>query len=171
MDADRFKRQFIPLHARLYRMAYAMTDDRREAEDILQEAYCKLWRRRAELSHISNAEAFCVTLVKNLCFDYLRSRREGEASVENLALAGDHTSPETEVIERDEVSRMKYLIERLPANQRQVLRLYSVEEYSAEEIEQITGLGAVNIRVLLYRARKTLKEQYLKLSTYERQGF
>ena len=54
---------------------------------------------------------------------------------------------------------MQELINRLPQNQRQILRLRSIDDCTMEEIEQITGLTAVNIRVLLTRARKTLREQ------------
>ncbi|MDR1939012.1 MAG: RNA polymerase sigma factor [Tannerellaceae bacterium] len=172
MDAERFKQQFLPLHPRLYRVAYALTEDSRDAEDILQDAYCKLWSRREELSHIRNPEAFCVTLVKNLCLDFLHSARHerSEALEENLPLAGS-ASPETELIGHDEVRRVQRLIDRLPLNQRQVLRLHGIEGCSPEEIEQITGLSAVNIRVLLSRARKFIREQYFKTASYERQGF
>ena len=55
--------------------------------------------------------------------------------------------------------QVKRLIEHLPENQRQVLRLRSLDDCSMEEIEHITGLNAGNIRVLLSRARKTLREQ------------
>ena len=57
------------------------------------------------------------------------------------------------------MKQVKRLIEHLPENQRQVLRLRSLDDCSMEEIEHITGLNAGNIRVLLSRARKTLREQ------------
>lgn len=169
MDAARFKEQFLPLHPRLYRVAYALTENSRDAEDILQDAYCKLWSRRKELSHVVNPEAFCVTMVKNLCLDFLRSPRSdrSETPVETLSLAG-HSSPETEMIAVDELAHVQRLIDLLPPVQRQVLRLHSLEGCSGEEIEQITGLTAVNIRVLLSRARKFIRENYPKTSYYER---
>jgi RNA polymerase sigma-70 factor (ECF subfamily) len=170
MDAARFKEQFLPLHPRLYRVAYALTENSLDAEDILQDAYCKLWSRRGELAHVLNPEAFCVTLVKNLCLDFLRSaRNEGSQTLaDNLPLPGS-TSPETELVGRDELRLVERLIERLPLNQRQVLRLHSIEGCSSEEIEQITGLSAVNIRVLLSRARKFIREHYFKTAHYEQQ--
>jgi RNA polymerase sigma-70 factor (ECF subfamily) len=170
MDAESFKQQFLPLHPRLYRVAYALTGNSLDAEDILQEAYYKLWNRRNELLHIRNTEAFCITIIKNLCFDFLQAeqREQGKTPLENLSQADDRLSPEAEIIEQDEVAHVQQLIDRLPLNQRQVIRLYGIEGCSPEEIEQLTGLGAVNIRVLLSRARKLLREQYLKLADYER---
>ena len=66
MDVENFKRLFLPLHPKLFRIAYALVENKADAEDILQDAYYKLWSRRNELTDIQNPEAFCVTLVKNL---------------------------------------------------------------------------------------------------------
>jgi RNA polymerase sigma-70 factor (ECF subfamily) len=85
-------------------------------------------------------------------------------SAENLSLPDSRVSPEAEMIGQDEISRVRQLIDRLPPNQRQVLRLHSIEGCSQQEIEQLTGLSAANIRVLLSRARKMLREQYQKIS-------
>lgn len=168
MDAESFKQQFLPYHPRLYRIAYALTGNSQDAEDILQDAYCKLWNKRNELPHINNTEAFCVTLIKNLCFDLLRSTRMNlqEEMIENISLS-TNISPETEVIEQDESKQIQHLIDKLPEKQRQVIRLRGINDCSLEEIEEITGLSAVNVRVLLSRARKIVKEQYLKLASYE----
>ncbi len=167
MDAESFKQLFLPLHPKLYRIAYALMGNSQDAEDILQDTYCKLWNKRKEINTIQNMEAFCVTLVKNLCYDYLRSpkRRQSEEIVENLTIETD-SSPETEVIEQDEILLVQKLIEKLPENQRQVLQLRGVKDCSLEEIEEITGLSAVNIRVLLSRARKIIREQYIKVISY-----
>ena len=62
---------------------------------------------------------------------------------------------------------IRYLISRLPENQRQVIRLRGIDDCSMDEIEQITGLNAVNIRVLLSRARKIIREQFDKYYAHE----
>lgn len=64
MDVDVFKQRFLPFHPKLYRIAYALLDNKADAEDILQDAYCKLWNKRDELGDIQNPEAFSITLVK-----------------------------------------------------------------------------------------------------------
>ena len=85
MDVENFKRLFLPLHPKLFRIAYALVENKADAEDILQDAYYKLWSRRNELTDIQNPEAFCVTLVKNLCLDFLRSPRANRRAVRNRA--------------------------------------------------------------------------------------
>lgn len=165
MDADSFKRLFLPLHPKLFRIAYALVESKADAEDILQDAYCKLWNRRDELAGIQSPEAFCVTLVKNLCLDFLRSahaNRHDEEITEAITLSTD-SSPEKELETQDKIRQVRRLINKLPQNQRQVLKLRGINDCSLDEIEQITGLSAVNIRVLLFRARKIIRVQFEKL--------
>lgn len=169
MDDQSFKRLFLPLHPKLYRIAFALTSNTQDAEDILQEAYCKLWDKRKELMGIENHEAFCVTLVRNMCLDFLRSavhkRRQEEV---NEAIVMNDVSPETELIGQDSIQIINRIINELPENQRQIVRLRSIDACSSEEVEQITGLSAINVRVLLSRARKTIREQFEKVMSYER---
>ena len=56
MDVENFKRLFLPLHPKLFRIAYALVENKADAEDILQDAYYKLWSRRNELTDIQNPE-------------------------------------------------------------------------------------------------------------------
>ncbi|MDD4514723.1 RNA polymerase sigma factor [Massilibacteroides sp.] len=169
MDEGSFKQQFLPLHPKLYRIAFAITGNTEDAEDILQEAYCKLWDKREELTIIRSAEAFCITLVRNMCLDYLRSakRNIGQDEVNDQIFVST-SSPENELIEQDRTRVIKKLINELPDNQRQVILLSGIEGCTAEEIEHITGLSAINIRVLLSRARKTVREKFNKVMSYER---
>ena len=170
MDAENFKRQFLSFHPKLFRIAYALVENKADAEDILQDAYFKLWNKRDELPDIENPEAFCVTLVKNLSLDFLRSPRANrrEEEIESVFTLATDSSPEKELETKDKEQQIRQLINRLPENQRQVLRLRGIDDCSMDEIEQITGLNAVNVRVLLSRARKVIREQFEKLYEYER---
>lgn len=169
VDVNSFKEQFLPLHPKLYRVAFALVENKADAEDILQEAYCKLWNKREELTDIQNPEAFSVTLIKNLCLDFLRSPRANrhQEQIETLQVAYEST-PDRETERADELETVKQLIEKLPENQKRVLKLRGFNDCSMEEIEEITGLSAVNIRTLLSRARKMIREQYTKITIYER---
>ena len=148
MDVDVFKQRFLPFHPKLYRIAYALLDNKADAEDILQDAYCKLWNKRDELGDIQNPEAFSITLVKNLCLDFLRSpkasRRDNEEALETVLLTTD-SSPEKELEEKEDIRHIQELIEQLPENQRQVIRLRGIEDCSYEDISGIAAaiLGAL----------------------------
>lgn len=168
MDTIKFKALFLPCHQKLYRVAFRMMGNAQDAEDLVQEAYLKLWNKRNDLTEIANAEAYCVTLIKNLCYDVLRTNRleEDNRQPEELNTA-TNTSLAKEIEQRDEVEQIHKLISVLPEQQRKVMLLRDVKECSFEEIEKITGLNTINIRVLLSRARKRIREQFNYIRSYE----
>lgn len=167
MDVEDFKRLFLPCHPKLYQIAFALLENRADAEDMVQEAYGKLWKKRNELPSIRNPEAFAVTLIRNLCLDYLRTPkiRRTQEEIGRLNLPGTASS-DAEMDRSEELRLIAQLIDRLPRNQRQVIRLRGIEACSLEEIEAITGLSGANVRTLLCRARKTIRQQFEKLNGY-----
>lgn len=170
MDANDFKKQFLPYQRRLYRAAFLLMGNAQDAEDIVQEAYLKLWKRRNELPpNIINMEAYCITLIKNLCYDTLRASHldEDGRPPEELNIAND-TNVADEIDTRDEANQVMKLIDGLPQQQRQVILMRDVDDRPYEEIEETTGLSAVNVRVLLSRARKKIREQFKEMMNYER---
>ena len=123
MDANDFKRKFLPYHRKLYRAAFHLMGNAQDAEDMVQEAYLKLWKRRDELpTDIANLEAYCVTLVKHVCHDTLRLAHleEDGCPPEELPIAGS-TNVAHEVELKDEARQVMTLIGQLPDQQRQEL--------------------------------------------------
>ena len=94
MEIEAFKAKFLPFHPKLYRIAYALVNQKEEAEDLLQETYIRLWNKRDELEAINAPEAFAITILKHLCLDYLKSARanQGESeTLETIRIEGTNT--------------------------------------------------------------------------------
>ena len=170
MDASDFKQKFLPYHRKLYRSAFLVLGNAQDAEDMVQEAYLKLWQKRNELPpDITNLEAYCVTLVKHLCYDKRRISQldEDGRPPEELSITGkSNVAHEVEL--KDEANQVMKLIGQLPEQQKQIMQMRDVEDRTYEEIEKVTGLTPINIRVLLSRARKKIREQFLEIMNYER---
>ncbi|MFV0536707.1 MAG: RNA polymerase sigma factor [Dysgonomonas sp.] len=162
MDADTFLKVFIPYHQKLYRIAYRIVQDAANAEDIVQDTFIKLWNKRDEMESVDNTEAFAIVILRNTCLDYLRKTKNDRYTDYDTDMP-ETTSLTKEIELRDEAEKVKYLINKLPDQQRQVMMMKHWDDYSDEEIEQATGLSAGNIRVILSRARKTIREQYTKI--------
>lgn len=144
MDAESFKKEFLPYHRKLYCIAYRLLENAADAEDLVQEAYLKLWDKREGLAIISNPEAFSVTLVKNMCFDLLRSGKY-TLSRQSVELAEVHNMSQADNFEvRDEAQQVRHIIAHLPVQQQKIVTLRDVKGCSYEEIEQVTGLNATN---------------------------
>ena len=169
MDANDFKRIFLPYHKRLYQVAYRLMGNALDAEDMVQETFLKLWKKREELPpNIENMEAYCITLIKNICFDALRSSRlqEDNRTPDVLNIAGERNLMH-DIEVKDEMNQVKQIISTLPKKQQQVIVMRDINDCSIEDIEQATGLSAINIRVLLSRTRKKIRKQFNAIRNYE----
>ena len=158
MNTERFKEIFIPYHQKLYRVAYRILKDEGNAEDIVQETYIKLWNKRDEMKSIENTEAYAIIILRNSCLDFLRKKRNYLSDFEMDIEESGSLIREVEL--RDEIEHVKNLVNRLPDQQKLVMQLKHWDDYTDDEIEEITGMSQVNIRVTLSRARKTIREQF-----------
>lgn len=164
MPASLFKQLLLPLYPRLQRVALRMLGNVEDAEDMVQEVYMKLWGKREELPDVQNMEAYCVALTKNMCIDRLRLAEVDRVDVDDVPLslaAADDVASQLE--RQDAVEQVKLIIETLPEKQQQVITLRDIRECTFEEIEEQTGLTAVNVRALLSRARKTIRERFKRV--------
>ena len=165
MDAAEFKQRFLPLSRRLYIVAWRITGNEQDSEDIVQDAYLKLWKKRDDLVNVENLEAYSVTLVKRLCYDFLHDSH-GNYETE----IADDLSPgcsENAVENKETLSIVEKIINGLPEQQKMIVTMREVNDCSFEEIEKATGLNAVNVRVILSRARKKIREQFNELQNHE----
>jgi RNA polymerase sigma-70 factor (ECF subfamily) len=165
MTAAYFKQVYFSLHPKLYRVAFAILKNTENAEDVVQDAYCKLWDEREKLVDIQKPEAYCVTLIKNLCMDLLRSPKAVlyEQHIEDYDFPDYSSNIETEMVFRETIEKVKALLRRLPDKQQRIIDLRIFAGYSQEEIETITGESSENVRVLLSGARNTLKTKLKNL--------
>ena len=159
MDSSAFKHLLLPRYKRMYTTAMAVLRNSDDASDAVQEAFTRLWERRDELPNIDNSEAFCVTTVKRICIDRLRRNTLpiNEVTEDTLLIADDSNE---QADNRESLQLVTLLMNKLPEQQRQVLTLRAFNECSLDEIESITGLTGVNVRTLLSRARRRMRELF-----------
>ncbi len=154
-----FRKIWLPLADRFYRVAYHLLESRPDAEDAVQELYLKILSMHGKLVYVRDPAAYGITLLKNICIDRIRRRESRRAEQLEEFIAADTSGPEKQMAEKDTLSRVMKEMERLPEKQAEVLRMRAVEGLEYDEIARRTGLSQVNIRVLISIARKTLKKR------------
>lgn len=164
MELETFKITVLPLREKLFNISRKLTEDKADAEDIVQEAFLKLWSIREKLDGYQSVEALAIQVTKNLTIDKLRVRRPEGPDIETLALDSGNRSPAEELEQQDAVTRIRQLIEKLPSLQQTIIRMKDVEGYELAEIAEITGTQVEAVRVNLSRARKKIREQFLQLN-------
>lgn len=164
MELETFKSTVLPLRDKLLKYSVKLTDDGADAEDIVQEAFLKLWYIRDRLDGYQSVEALSVQVVKNLCLDKLRAKRMDRMPENSESILADTVTPEQLLEQHDAVAIIGRLIQQLPTLQQCIIRMKDVEGYELSEIAQITGTQIESVRVNLSRARKKVREQFLMLN-------
>lgn len=157
MTKGEFIQNYMPLGEGLYRVAYYILESEADAEDAVQDLYVKLWNSIDSLDTVRNPKSYCVTLIRNICID--RIRRASHISNPEVIEIPSHSADAHSAMEsREQLNRVMAAIQRLPDKQRRVLQMKVFEELSYEEMERITGMNNLTLRVLLSQARAKLKK-------------
>lgn len=163
MEKQEFKDIWLPLSDRFYRVAYSILGSEPDARDALQDLYVRLWNQRGSLENIESPAAYGTRILRNICIDRIRSRRNGEPALEIETVvrdtaSGGPLSPSADrvVIDKEMIRCLSRAMESLPLMQKQVMEMKFFRQMSYDEIVGRTGISPVNVRVLVSRARKTV---------------
>jgi len=133
---------------KLLRTALAVVGNNADAEDIVQEAFVKLFQKQPVFESPNHETAWLIRITVNLCKNYLRSHWWKKV----VPLLETHPAPEGE--QQDAVRAVMAL----PPKYRTVIHLYYFEGYATKEIAEITEQKESTVRQLLTRARRKLKD-------------
>ncbi len=170
-DNETFSQLVMPYTRKMWAVAYHILQRGDEAEDLVQDIMVKLWEMRDRMPSGTMLEPYIMTMTRNLCIDRIRSRHEYQCSDEEqlewLDLQGDGAPPdaadESDPVEsRDRLHATLRLIAQLPPDQARVLRCKVFDELQNSQIAQLMQTTEDNVRQLLSRARRKLKELAIK---------
>jgi RNA polymerase sigma-70 factor, ECF subfamily len=168
-DGSAFE-SFVGRHeASVYRYLHTLTQDARDAEDALQDAFVAAWRGAAGFHGPGSARSWLLSIARH-ALHRLHRRRVGEperfVALEDLGLQagwGVDDSPLDRLTELEDRARLARALDCLPAAERETLVLRDLEELSGDEVARMTGVTLAAMKSRLHRARlrlaAALKEQ------------
>ena len=158
MDQQEMEQIYDKHHESVYRLAYAYTKNRADAEDLTSEVFLRRFTCGKTFDSESHETAWIMRVTINLAKDLLRSfRYRFTVPLEDADIP----------FESPEESEVWQAVMSLPAKYRSVIHLYYYEQYSVTEISRMTGKTETAIQTQLYRARKLLKHALGEEFTYE----
>lgn len=149
---------------RFFRTAYRFVGNRTEAEDVVQDAFLKLWERPG-LWQLDRKNAFTTwfyRIIVNQCLDFKKKKRPLPL-IDEQWIQDDRQTHEEFMIENEKERFLEKQIAELPERQRLALNLCFFEGLSNKEAASIMGIRLKALQALLMRAKTTLKQE-LKLS-------
>jgi RNA polymerase sigma-70 factor (ECF subfamily) len=145
---------------RVFRLAWTILKDRAAAEDATQETLVRVWKALPGFDGRAQLGTWIYAITRNTCLMELRKRRptvsfdDPDSHEAQTAAASIATGPAGDP-ERDNLLR---LLETLPANQQEAVRLFYLEDRSYEAVAEVLGMPLGTVKNLLFRARKKLAE-------------
>jgi len=166
MSVEAFQAKVLPVKNKLYRFAIKLLQSEEDAKDVVQEVLIKVWNKREELGHLKSFEAWCMTVTRNLSIDKLKSKHNRSRSFpEGFEVEEKRKGPH-ESLEIDAMKRVNQFIQELPEKQKQIITLRDIEGYTYNEISEILDIDLNQVKVNLFRARKSIKENLLNINSY-----
>src|SRR5580698_6762778 len=159
LNTASFEDLALPLFEQLYNFAHWLTQDRAEAEDLVQETYAKALRGFSSFQPGTNFRAWMYRILRN---SFLSSRTGLKTMVvldeENgEALPAETATPEALLMEQANQQMVQLAMEALPLPFREILLLCEVEEMSYQEISEALAIPIGTVMSRLSRARKALR--------------
>jgi RNA polymerase sigma-70 factor (ECF subfamily) len=149
----------------LLQYATRITGDRERARDVVQETFVQL--QRAPRQQIDNAPAkWLFTVCRNRALNVCRKERR-MAYLDEALLAAHPSSgpaPYDELEQKEAAGFLLRIVATLPPRQQEVLQLKFQNDFSYQEISDITKLSVSNVGVLIHTALKTLRREYAETS-------
>ena len=154
---------YIRLKKKFFSKAYLILNNREDANDALQEAFYKLWKRGYDLDNSSNAEAIITTAVKNVSIDMKKKIKEKSIDY----TTANFKSEETNLRDKVEKERLLSYVDKIIDNELSELQKYIInkKEYEGKTLEEVAkelNMNSAAVRMQLSRARKKIRECYLK---------
>ena len=166
MDAE-FSQQIVALLPRLRRFARGLTSSVDEGDDLVQSAVERALQRADQFEAGSRLDSWMYRILQTLWIDRLRRRKHGAIGVDPADLAEHPGGDATQEMEsRLHLAEVRRAIARLPAEQRIVLLLVTVEGVAYREAAEILNLPLGTVMSRLARARIALGKD-LESGTYE----
>jgi RNA polymerase sigma-70 factor, ECF subfamily len=148
-----FERFFDAERTRLFGALAVMSGNRAEAEEVMQDAFLKVWERWDRVSAMESPEGFLYRTALNV---YRKRLRRAAIAVRKATTLLPEDDALGTVETRDEVAR---LLRGLTQREREAIVVTAYLGYSTEEAGELLGIRANTVRVLTSRARATLRRQ------------
>ena len=163
-DKDAFVKAYDSYIDDIYRFIYFKVGNREDAEDITSQVFLKSWDyvQNNNLLEYKTIKQFFYRVARNIIIDHYRDKSDKEnISINNednkIDIVDEKIDLNKEVDLKNDIKNLQEAMRELKNEYREVLLLRYINELSVKEIAEILEKNKGNVRVLIYRAIKALK--------------
>jgi RNA polymerase sigma-70 factor (ECF subfamily) len=140
-------------------LAWRIMGTMQDAEEVVQEAFLKLWKNHQHFHGDAKIKTYFYTIVQRQCFDQLKKNQKqwNQVDIELDTIISDESFEESNV---EEANKMKSAIHILPPKQRIAIVMWAYYDNTAEEIATKLDMNKNAVDQLLFRAKANLKKYF-----------
>ena len=153
------------LHYRaLWYFANRLVDNTEQAEDIVAEAFIKLWNRRHQFQNLEKIRPFLFVVTRNACITYLKQHKRREFSHNEISYLSpiSEEDADTEQLRAELVQEVLLQAEAMPPQMKKIFSLFYVEGKSLSEIADNLDVSINTVRSQKVNALKRIREAFSK---------
>ena len=166
----------LPLSNRLFRYAYRLTHNERDAEDLVQDTLLRAYAKFEQYQSGTSPLAWALVVLRSIFINkYRKKRREGhQISFEEISAGIDRivtndyrdlpNSPDDFFFRNTLDAELRDALEKLPRHYLEVILLVDLEDLSYREAAEVLNIPAGTVMSRLHRARKILQSQLQELA-------
>jgi RNA polymerase sigma factor (sigma-70 family) len=147
----------------LYRTLYPITRTREDTEEVLQDVFLKIFHSLPNYEH-QGFKTWMARIAVNKAIDFTRKKQRKpkveDAEKELYRMTRTEILPEQMLLDKESKTDLLNKLQNVPANYREVLTAYYLEEKTQHEIATAQGVKEKTIEMKLYRARRWVKEHW-----------
>lgn len=174
-DKAAFEAVYHEFFGTLYSLCSQYLFKREDAEEMVQEAFLKLWEVRSRLNENSNIKNFLYTIAKNNCLNFIRNEQIASSHLKHYQDELQYNYEALYLLEDDYAGieelkqRIDEAIEALPLKWKNIFRMSREEELRYQDISKRLGISEKTVEASMTKALKKLRKElkdYLPLISF-----
>lgn len=166
-DNAAFSELVTRFQKKVYFLAYQVLGNHLDADEVLQETFVRVYRKRKELVGVTNFTSFVIRVASNYAIDLLRKRKGQATATEDLTdlpasvqldLSRRVRTPGEILNDKRLLEEIRRALDTLPPRQKLTAILHDVEGYAKPEIAEMLNCPEATVRSNLHIARTKLKK-------------
>ena len=159
MNRKEFEQQVQRLRPLMLRVGRDFFGNKDDAEDVAQDSLVRLWNYCERLDANRNLEALAVMVAKNICVEKFKRRTLTIVELPDDKLGSEADRADAGIISTETRELIDEAIDTLSPREQQLVRKRYLEDHSAEEIAQETGIPKPSVKSMLSMAKAKLKKR------------
>lgn len=158
-DIRAYRQLYTLLSDDLQHFSFSITKSREAAEEVVSDAFIKIWQMKGQLHYIDNLKAYLYTTTRNLSLNYISKRSKNPVSVLSdtaVETIVEFNSPEELLIAKETFKTIEQVVHRLPVQCKTVFQLVKEEGLKYKEVASELNISVFTVRNQMAIATKKI---------------